>query len=134
MPQTFWFSLYIHLFSDNLCLSTRCCQEQSDVPDDYSLAKIPVHFSQSSIYNLYSSIYKSLLSIKLPIAFRLWACRTFTDTGIHQYSQKQCNAFTISGAGRAMAPKEVQYIYFFCEAGAWERSYNFTGTKSFSFT
>lgn len=137
MPQTFCFSLYIYLFSDNLCLSTTCCQEQSDVPDDYPLAKIPVHLSESSIYNLYSSLYESLVSVKLLITFWLWVCRTFTDPGIHPvclYSQKQSNAFTTWGAGRAMVPKEVQYIYLFCEAGGWERNCNFTGTKSFSFT
>lgn len=51
LPQTFWFSLYINVFSNNLCLSTTCCQEPSDVPDDYSLAKISVHLLQSSVYN-----------------------------------------------------------------------------------
>lgn len=96
MPQSFWFSLYIHLFSNNLCLSTTCCQEQSDVPDDYSLAKISVHLSQSSIYNWYSSLYESLVSMKLLITFWLWAHRAFTDPGIHPvclYSQKQSNTF-----------------------------------------
>lgn len=137
MPQSFWFSLYIHLFSNNLCLSTTCCQEQSDVPDDYSLAKISVHLSQFSIYNWYSSLYESLVSMKLLITFWLWAHMAFTDPGIHPvclYSQKQSNTFTFWGARRAMVWKEVQCIYFFSEAEDWERNCNFTGTKSVSFT
>lgn len=103
LPQTFWFSSCINLFSNNLCLSISGCQEQSDVPDDYSSAKISVHLSQSSIYNWYSPLHGSLVSVKL-ITFWLWACRAFTDPGIcsvYLHSQKESNAFMSWGASKA---------------------------------
>lgn len=42
------------ILSNNLCLSTTCCQEQkeqSNVPDDYSLAEVSVHHLQSNLYS-----------------------------------------------------------------------------------
>lgn len=136
LPQTFWFSSCINLFSNNLCLSISGCQEQSDVPNHYSSAKISVHLSQSSIYNWYSSLYESLVSMKL-ITFRLWTRRAFTDPGIHSvclYSQKESNAFMSWGAGKAKVQRKVQCIYSLSEARGWERNCNFTGTESFPFT
>lgn len=44
----------LQILSNNLCLSTTCCQEQkeqSNVPDDYSLAEVLVHLLQSNLYS-----------------------------------------------------------------------------------